>query len=413
MKKTLFMFSVALLAASSVCAQKKNVSQASSLLYETPVNYSKAIALIDQAKADSTTSGLAHTWYVAGRIGYSMVNAEVQKTMLQQPYSVDDFYKGLSMMHDNYMQADARDGQPDKKGNPKYTERKNIRNDFKEYQIWYLYLGVDLYNSHDYERASVLLEDYMSIADNQMFTAKDGVKVDSLYAQALYMAAVSAVNNGQEEKSAKLIEQLKNTPSDYQQFAYELLATEYEKKNDMDNYVAVLREGVSKFPSNTYMSGLLINYYLSINKYDEGVAYLDQMIAQNPGNIEYLRVKASVLIQVKKYDDARVILDECIRKDPSDMDSYYYMGLSWAKQGESRFQYADDNWKTLGKEYDSIVEESKSNYRKALEYFETAHQKMSHSNGLYKEMLQNMQFLYSNLGNRDKFAEIRSELEGL
>ena len=107
------------------------------MLYQEPVDYAKAQEYIEMAKMDSTTAKEAKTWYVAGRIGYSMVNAEVNKMYLNQQPDNEAMYKGLDMMYSNYVQADKYDGVLDKKGKIKYKERKNIKADFKEMLDYY------------------------------------------------------------------------------------------------------------------------------------------------------------------------------------------------------------------------------------------------------------------------------------
>ena len=88
MKRTLFWLSIAMMSSASVFAQKSNVSKAGNLLYQDPVDYAKAQEYIEMAKMDSTTAKEAKTWYIAGRIGYSMANKEVQKMYLQDRKSV-------------------------------------------------------------------------------------------------------------------------------------------------------------------------------------------------------------------------------------------------------------------------------------------------------------------------------------
>ena len=99
MKKTLFWLGIAMLSSASVFAQKQNVSKASNMLYQEPVDYAAAQEAIEMAKLDPTTAQEAKTWSVAGRIGYSMANKEVQKMYLNQQPDNSVMYKGLDMMH--------------------------------------------------------------------------------------------------------------------------------------------------------------------------------------------------------------------------------------------------------------------------------------------------------------------------
>ena len=150
MKKSLLWLGIVMMSSTAVFAQKANVSKASNMLYQEPVDYAKAQEYIEMAKMDSTTAKKAKTWYVAGRIGYSMVNAEVNKMYLNQQPDNEAMYKGLDMMYSNYVQADKYDGVLDKKGNVKYKERNKIKAGNKESSRKHRISGKELchYHSH-------------------------------------------------------------------------------------------------------------------------------------------------------------------------------------------------------------------------------------------------------------------------
>ena len=65
---------------------------------------------------------------------------------------------------------------------------------------------------------------------------------------------------------------------------YEWLYDAYKGIGDTEKFVNTLKEGIEKFPSNKYLMGSLINYYLESKKEAEALSYLDAAIAKDPSN---------------------------------------------------------------------------------------------------------------------------------
>ena len=181
--KKVFLLTAAILSTGVVAmAQTANVKKANNLLLSDPVNYDEARSFIDMAKQDGTTSIDPKTWYVAGRIGYTLANQEWNKRYLGQTPDADLLYAGLDEMYTNYIKANELDGKVlDKKGNPKYTQRKGIKNDFKEMQNAYIDAGAAKFDARDFEKAYNMFMDYVKIADLPIFDEKEKskVKIDS------------------------------------------------------------------------------------------------------------------------------------------------------------------------------------------------------------------------------------------
>lgn len=392
MKKSLFLFAALLTSGCMVFAQKSNVSKASSALYMDPVNYDEARAAIAEAKVDETTASEPKTWYVAGRIGYTLANNEWNKRYLNQTPDADVLYSGLSEMYNNYIQADALDGKVlDKKGNPKYTQRKNIKGDFKEMLFVYYAAGVTLLQNRSYEKSYEILNDYNLIVDNPMFEAKDKIKIDSTYNEVKYYAALSALYGEQPQKALVLLKEL--TQSNYadKQGVYEQIASTYNALNDSANYLKALQDGLEAYPSSQFFIGSLVNYYLSSGDYKSALEYVDKVIAKDPTNLEYLNVKAELLNQLKDFEGAKAVINSALSQGRTPM-ALYLMGKCWASEGSAMQTKAEELLDNNA--YNEAMSKAKDCYATALTYFEEAKGIMKTDDGNYESMLQIMKALY-------------------
>lgn len=414
MKKSLFLFAALLTSGCMVFAQKSNVSKASSALYMDPVNYDEARAAIAEAKVDETTASEPKTWYVAGRIGYTLANNEWNKRYLNQTPDADVLYSGLSEMYNNYIQADALDGKVlDKKGNPKYTQRKNIKGDFKEMLVVYYATGVTLLQNRSYEKSYEILNDYNLIVDNPMFEAKDKIKIDSTYNEVKYYAALSALYGEQPQKALVLLKEL--TQSNYadKQGVYEQIASTYNALNDSVNYLKALQDGLEAYPSSQFFIGSLVNYYLSSGDYKSALEYVDKVIAKDPTNLEYINVKAELLIQLKQFDNAKEIINAAIAQNGQSAKSLYMLGKCWTMEGgniQDEASMIEDN-----NAYNAAMSKAKDCYVSALKYFEDAKKLMTPDDGNYEIMLQTMKQLYMQTkgASSPEYQAIDAELKAI
>jgi len=392
MKKGMFLIAAILASGCMAFAQKANVSKASSCLYMDPVDYDGARAAIAEAKIDESTSSDPKTWYVAGRIGYTLANAEWNKRYLGQTPDADLLYTGLSEMYTNYIAADALDGKVlDKKGNPKYTQRKNIKGDFKEMLFTYYAAGVTLLQNRQYDKAYEILNDYNLISDNPIFEAKDKVRVDSTYNEVMYYAALAALYGEKPQEALANLKALTKTDYSDKQAVYEQIASVYNTMNDSVNYLKSLQDGLEAYPSSKFFIGSLVNYYLSSGDYKAALEYVDKVIAKDPTNLEYMNVKAELLSQLKDFDAAKAVVESALAQGRTPM-ALYLMGKCWASEGSDKQNKAEDLLDNNA--YNSAMEKAKECYAKALTYFEEAKGVMKTDDGNYESMLQIMKALY-------------------
>lgn len=397
-------------------AQKANIKKAENELYQEPVNYDKAIAYIDMAKQDSTTAKLSDTWYTAGRIGYDMAYKEMNKLYLQQQPNYDIMGTGLDMMFQNYMEANKYDSYTDKKGRVKYENRRKMVGDFKEMHGLYIDAGVKAGDQNrDFIKAFTLLNEYLEIADSEMFGDKP-IKVDSTYNDVKYYAAFYARRAEKEDEAIRLLEELKPIKFKNSPFVFQTLSEIYMAKEDTLKAATTLEEAVAMFPTDPAVIGSLVNHYMLTGQSEKAVENLDKLVNSDPSNVQYKVVKASVLaIQMKEFELAKSTLQPLFDNGTASNDAsvLFEMGRVWALDGMNQLDKAQDI--EDNNEYNAAVKEAKSCFSKALEYYEPARTIMSKDDSNYGTLLQSIREMYVRLGqtSSDAYKAVDAELTSL
>ncbi len=410
MKKTFWFISTFLfITITTGCAQKSQVNKAFNRLFTEPIDYAAAIEDIEVAKNDPTTATQSRTWYVAGRIGYTMANTEVTRMRMQQMPNDENLYRGLKQMFENYVIADKYDAVTDKKGRVKYTQRRNIKADFKEMHPFYINAGAALFETREFDKAYTMFNQYLQIADLEMFEPKDGIKIDSTYNMIQFYAGIVASNMDSTNLAIAHFKKLVKTQYPEKEAVYEMLYSLYQNKQDTVNFVSILKEGVDLFPESPFFIGNLINYFATAGKFDEALDYLNEALERSPKNVEYLNVKGTLLTQMAKYDDARAIYNESLAINSENASTLFGMGRAWAFEGDlinEKAQDIKDN-----RAYRKELERAKEYFANAIKYMEPAKALMSKNDPQFSDLLQNMRVLYLRLGQTEKYNAIDAEIK--
>lgn len=377
-------FSVAMLAvALTGFAQKKNVSGAENALYEpTESSLKEAVTKIEAAMKDLTTANEAKTYYVAGQVYYKIYEEEEKKKMLNQSFNqkVKDEY--LVKAIDAFAKAAELDQLPDEKGKikPKYT--KELTKHLQTYSPYLINEGLANYESKNHKNAVTLWEKYLETYSYPLLVAA-GTKKDTLYHDIKYYSMSAAMSVPEFGKKVILfMEELndanygailskrdetgKTPPS----IIYQWIFDQHKANNDTVKFVKTLQAGIKKYPSDMYLMGNLINYYLQSEKTDEAITYLDNAIKNDPKNPQYYAIKGDLFNRKKDFESAIAQYSKAIEIDPSFALAQAGLGLVYVTQAEEIFNAAGaikDN-----KKYEAERQRAKGEFAKALPFLEKA-----------------------------------------
>lgn len=275
MKKIILLLAV-VMSFSFAYAQKTNVRLAKDkALNEGRPDFKGAREAIKLALQDSTTSGQAETWFVAGLIGNKQSEAEFKKAILNQKY--DTLTKGKAMMesYDYFLKAAKLDMLPDAKGKVKPKFINDIKAYIKDYyntQQNLIGYGIYQFYNKDFSGAVKTFDTYLEIPTLPFMNNE--IKMDSMYQKIKYYAGVCASSAKMHDKALKYFESLKD--SKYNTLGvYSSLTQEYLDGKDSVNYLKTIKEAIGKFPTQPWYLQNLINYYIRSNKANDALTYLD------------------------------------------------------------------------------------------------------------------------------------------
>lgn len=356
----------ALTLAMGAFAQKKNVNGAEAKLYE-PVDLDGARTQIEAAMTNPETSNWSKTYYIAGQVYYKIYEGEENKKLTNKSYDQDLEDECLSKSVETYLKAGELDVLPNEKGQVKPKYLKDIKKNVKQYSNYLINAGLARYNAKEYDKAIDLWGKYISACDHSVMS---GEPKDTLYNEIKYYNVLACANaKGKEDLQIKYMTELKNANYKAEDMCQWLVGA-YQKKGDNANMIATLKDGVSKYPSNNYLMGTLINYYLDNNKEAEAIAYLDEAISKEPKNVQYYNIKTQLYLKKENFEEAIKVSKQAIAVVPQDFTANYMCGIAHVKKTEAAIDKAGkikDNAK-----YNAEMKKAKATFNDAVPYLEAA-----------------------------------------
>lgn len=407
MKKTLFF--AALVLVSTCCFAQKNPAVKNAKRYimaETP-DFSAARTAIEEAIATEPT---AETYYWAGMIGYQEVTLENYNQMLGK--GVNQALAGQAVMesYDYWLEADRLAMIPtlDKKGR-EVVDTKTRANITKKMLEYYknqelVKYGIYLNEQRDFEGAFKAFKKHIEIPELDMMQNEKIQKEmprDSIYTQYKYYAAIFAVQAQLHEQAIAVLEELKD--GDYEAVSVnQFLYQEYVELKDTVKFVATLQDAIARFPQESWFLQNLINYYIFSGQEQAAIDYLAQAIEREPNVAQYHHIKGNLDENQGNYEAALVDFDNALKLDPTLADAMAGKGRVYYNQAVKLNEAAamiSDN-----KEYKKALEEMNQVFRKALPFFEKAHE-MAPEDRTYMQILKGLYYRFNMTAEYDAISE--------
>lgn len=394
------------MAVTAAFAQKKAVSQAEGLVKTGTTDasaYTEARSLIQGAMTDAESKDDPKTWYVAGFIEDQQFSGERTKQVLGQQPDEKTMYEALGSILPYFKKAYELDQLPNEKGKvkPKYT--KNIKSTLSANHVYYINGGAYYFDQKDYAKAYDFFQQYLEISDMDMFKDTQTAARDSNFMTVQFYAAVAATQLHDSPKAIAALERAKST--DYRQNdVYQYLCYEYEQAKDSVNLEKTLKEGMEKFPQESYYLMSLINTYIYSNRSELAIEYLNTAIAKDPNNAQLYDVMGRVYENVKDMDKAEEYFMKAYNMDQNNVDVLSNLGRVYYNQGVNKLGEANNL--SDSKQYQEESAKAKALFEKALPYFEKAHQ----LDATNRECMIALRGIYYNLNMGDKFDAIEAEM---
>ncbi|MCD7977358.1 MAG: tetratricopeptide repeat protein [Tannerellaceae bacterium] len=390
------------MAASASFAQKKAVNDAQNSAKSN--NFDEARALIKGALENPESKDDAKTWYVAGFIEDQQFSTERIKQVLGQEPNEPVMYDALINVLPYFVKAYELDQLPNEKGKVKPRFAKDIKNTLSANHIYYINGGAYYFDERNYAKAYEFFDQYLQISDLPMFKGEATAARDSNFMTVQFYAAVAAAQMENPQLAIAALERAKETGFRGND-VYQYLAYEYEQLQDNANLEKTLKEGMAKFPEEKYYLMSLINNYIYAGKNEEALEYLNTAIAQEPNNAQLHDVMGRVYESgLKDYDNAEKYFAKALELDPNYTDALSNLGRIYYNQAVNKL--GDANMISDAKQYQEESAKAKEFFKKALPYFEKAHQ----MNPDDTEPMTALRSIYYNLNMNDEFEAIEAKM---
>ncbi len=407
MKRLLFTVAMCIAIVGSSFGQKKAVNDAKNEAKAEKPNFDEARNLIKGALTNPETKDDPNTWYVAGDIENAQFDKlRINKELLKQTVDEAAMYNALYNITPYFLVCDSLDQLPDEKGKVKSKFRKNIKSILQTNANYLINGGAYFYENQDYPKAYAFFQQYLNLPDLAMFIGDKTpivAKNDSNYMMIKFYSGIAASQMEDHSKAIKAYESLKNDNYKAAE-VYQYLCMEYDQAKDSVNFVKTLKEGVEKFPDNSYFILNLINQYIYGNKTDEAITYLNKAIAQKPEDPQLYDVLGKIYENRKEIDKATENFQKALSFNPEYAEAIGDMGRIYYNQAVELQQKANDI--TDNKQYQTTLVDVKALFQKALPFFEKAH-KLKPEEREYKLALRG---IYYSLNMGTELEAIEKEL---
>ena len=404
MKRLLLTVALCVAASSASFAQKKAVKEAQGIAKGDKADFTEARALIKGALENPETKDDAQTWYVAGFIEDQQFSAERTKQILGQQPNEPVMYDALIAILPYFKKAYELDQLPNEKGEIKPKYSKDIKSILSADHVYYFNGGAYYFDQKDYKKAYDFFNQYLEISELPMFEGTQTAEKDSTFMTVQFYAAVAATQLGDSPTAIKALSRAKDT--DFRQNdIYQYLAYEYQQAKDTVNFEKVLEEGMAKFPNEEYYLMNLINNYIYSGRNEKAIEYLNTAIAKDPNNSQLYHVMGMVYeTGLKDYANAEKYFSKALELNPEAVESLSSLGRVYYNQGVNK--QGEANMINDSKKYQEELTVAKDLFKKALPYFEKAHQ-LKPDESEYKIALRG---IYYNLNMGPELEAIEAEM---
>ncbi len=299
-------------------------------------------------------------------------------------------YEALLNILPYFEKAYTLDNQPNEKGKIKPKFVKDIKGILGANHIYYINGGAYYFDQKDYKKAYSFFDQYLKISDLDMFK---GEPVAATQMEDKKLAVESL-------ERAKAFDYRRND-------VYQYLCYEYEQAKDTVNLEKTLEEGLNLFPEEQYYLLSLINNYIYSNRNEKAIEYLNTAIAKTPNNAQLYDVMGRVYeTGLKDYTKAEESFKKALEIDPNYTDALSNLGRVFYNQGVNK--QGEANMINDTKKYQQELAVAKDFFKKALPYFEKAHQMKPEES----EYMIALRGIYYNLDMGDKLKEIEAKMNG-
>ena len=265
--------------------------------------------------------------------------------------------------------------------------------------------GVAEYQNKNYDKAIDYYQTTLRIIpyDTKGDLKTININEDLIYQYSYYAAMAKGDNKLTREFITKLVERNFNDPK-----IYTALAKVYLDELDTSSALKTLTTGRERFSADQDLMNMELDIYLKLGKTDILLKKLEDAIAADDQNKIYFFARAATYEKLSKPELAEKDYARAIEIDPDYYDANFNLGVLNVNKARPLIEQLQKTYTKV--EQDKLEVKIKEVYTVALKYFEKCLE-IGVPNDDKKEkfeLIESMQRLYKNVGNKEKEAEMKA-----
>jgi tetratricopeptide (TPR) repeat protein len=326
MKKYMFFAICGLLMSATVCAQRKQIGEARTIL-KSGKNLEQAEKLMTDLlkdKANEENTRIYDIWLQAVEKQYLALN---EKMYIKEKVDTIKFFDLAKRMFVVAERLDSIDAKPDKNGKVDPEYRKSNAAKMQGYRPNIYYGGAHHLKKGDFKTAFGFFEMYLDCDRQPLFTGYDFMYNDPKMGEVAYWATYCGYRMND---PVLVLRHASTAQRDEQKLEYTLqyMAEAWERLEDDSMYTATLWQGFKKYPKSNYFFPRLMDNYNRRGNYEMADSVVNEALKTDSLNELYLFAKSTVMLNLKKYGDCLKFSDQLIALNPNLADIYYNGGIA-------------------------------------------------------------------------------------
>lgn len=333
----------------------------------------------------------AYVWYVSILAKKTVIDNENRKRDEGVAFDEALIYSYVYELGVDLENCEKYDNLPDASGRvmPKYKDF--ILRTYAQQFAQFYNAGAYYYNNEEYEKAYNLFKMFIDTSDKlykEDFIYKDTINVP-IAAYNMALCGMQLENYDMVLTHVDLAMEHPEIANDAFRFKTEAV----KQKGDINTWLALVKEGIEKYPDDIYFSQSLIYYYDSNNMMEELDMLADNLIALVPSYPLYVYLKGYIAGRKEEYDIAIKWYIKTLEVDPSYVNALSNLASCYIIKARK--------YNGEGTAEDNDIAESC--YRSAIPHLEKLRQIAPNEHNLW---LDNLIVCYYNLKMADKVSEL-------
>lgn len=323
-----YLFTLFILLTGAVClhAQKKEISQARSII-KSGRDLERAEQQMRALLKDSVHRKNLKVWATLADAMRSQYLAGNEKLYLRQKQDTAALFRLALQMFTDYQCMDSVDARPDAKGRVKLKYRDSHSSFLNTYRPNLFNGGVFYVRKRQFQDAFNMMDAYLDCLRQPLFSNYQ-YDEDPNNKVAAFWIVYCGYHLQNPEMTLKY-KDLALQDSVHLDRCLHYLAETYMRQDSLENYEKTLVEGFNLFPTSPFFFPRLIDYYNATNQMDRAATIVDDALANDSTSELFLIAKGNLLLNRGEYDACIAVCDTLIAHNDSLADAYYNVGLAY------------------------------------------------------------------------------------